>query len=237
MPACQVVEFATVGFHVIQLPRLVTAVDGDAGLNTLGTLGHDFPFAFPHGPGAADDPVELAVLCSSIFVLKERCQSSTLRREHVSTLMTGRNFDACKFRKRGQKVDQVADVVDDTTTFHSGRPACNQGCGDAAFVVEVLEQPEGRVAGVRPGRTDRLVRVDCPRRQVRRVVDLFRTSSIIGQEQHQCVFLLTQVANFVEYATDGLIKPIHHGRVDRHRFDGVFTKIRVGSVRALVGRG
>ena len=134
---------------------------------------------------------------------------------------------------RGQEVDDVGRVMHDAARLHpqARRPMHDAGRGDAAFVVEVLVHPPGRVGRVCPAGADavkgaRLAHllqffagvedVLVARFHVEAEGVPLKASAVVGGENDERIAEFAGVFEIGDDSAQLLIQPVDHRRVDGH---------------------
>ena len=100
--------------------------------------------------------------------------------------------------------------------LNHARPVCDKRCRDATLVIPPLEFAKRRIAEIGPGQIYRTVRRRRTGRNIGGAGPVFIAGAVVGQKQHEGVFLYTEFAEFGLQAPDILVHAVDHGRVNSH---------------------
>ena len=151
----------------------------------------------------------------AIFAPEDRQQALALKGQDA--FVGGWVFRPCNVCTGGHNIDEVADLMGDLApVLNHARPVCDERCRDTTFVVPPLEFAKRRIAEIGPGQIYRTVRRHGTGRNIGRAGPVFIAGTVVGQKQHEGIFLYTEFAEFGLKTPDVLVHAVDHGRVNGH---------------------
>ena len=110
--------------------------------------------------------------------------------------------------------------------FDNAGPKSDKRSACASLVVGRFVFSVWRVAGIGPGRAERAVAFDGPRRNIGRSVGRFRAAAVIGQKQHERIVPFAELFYFCQHPAYSLVHAVHHCGIHGHSQVGlVFLRI------------
>ena len=225
----QVVHLGPVSLDVIEFPQLVEVgrwlaknpplPAGTPRVVLVGVIRrYQLPPSPPNGsPQRPLIPVQRPRLVSTRFSGKDRQQAATFQRRDLLLADRFRIGRARNVHAGGHDIDDVSHAGGDPASGldHPG-PTGDQRCRDSALVVPPLEVAERRVAEIGPRQIHGPVTLNRTRRNLRCAGAILVAGTVVREEQHQRVLLLTGTAQPPKQPADVPIHPVDHRGIDGH---------------------